>query len=40
MIVADKTNQKSLSKRQYEAGPARVIAQIAAHGEWSLDALR
>ena len=28
MIMADKTNQKSLSKRQYEAGPAYVIAQI------------
>ncbi|UVM45614.1 TetR/AcrR family transcriptional regulator [Pseudomonas brassicacearum] len=30
MIMADKTNQKSLSKRQYEAGPAYVIAQIEA----------
>ncbi|MEM6049066.1 TetR/AcrR family transcriptional regulator [Erwinia sp. P7711] len=30
MIMADKTNQKSLSKRQYEAGPAHVIAQIEA----------
>jgi TetR/AcrR family transcriptional regulator, mexJK operon transcriptional repressor len=28
MIMADKTNQKSLSKLQYEAGPAHVIAQI------------
>lgn len=28
MIMADKTNQKSLSKRHYEAGPAHVIAQI------------
>jgi AcrR family transcriptional regulator len=28
MIMADKTNQKSLSKLQYEAGPAYVIAQI------------
>jgi len=28
MIMADKTNQKSLSKLHYEAGPARVIAQI------------
>ncbi|WP_053152574.1 TetR/AcrR family transcriptional regulator [Pseudomonas sp. Pf153] len=28
MIMADKTNQASLSKRQYEAGPAYVIAQI------------
>lgn len=30
MIVADKTNQKSLSKLHYEAGPAYVIAQIEA----------
>ncbi|UZE25933.1 TetR/AcrR family transcriptional regulator [Pseudomonas sp. B21-056] len=30
MIMADKTNQKSLSERQYEAGPAYVIAQIEA----------
>ncbi|UVL25230.1 TetR/AcrR family transcriptional regulator [Pseudomonas donghuensis] len=30
MIMADKTNHKSLSKRQYEAGPAYVIAQIEA----------
>lgn len=30
MIVADKTNQKSLSKLHYEAGPAHVIAQIEA----------
>ena len=30
MIMADKTNQASLSKRQYEAGPAYVIAQIEA----------
>jgi AcrR family transcriptional regulator len=30
MIMADKTNQKSLSKLQYEAGPAHVIAQIKA----------
>jgi AcrR family transcriptional regulator len=30
MIMADKTNQKSLSKLQYEAGPAYVIAQIEA----------
>lgn len=28
MIVADKTNQRSLSKLHYEAGPAYVIAQI------------
>ena len=28
MIMADKTNQKSLSKLFYEAGPAHVIAQI------------
>lgn len=28
MIVADKTNQQSLSKLHYEAGPAYVIAQI------------
>ncbi|MDH2434830.1 TetR/AcrR family transcriptional regulator [Pokkaliibacter sp. MBI-7] len=30
MIMADKTNQKSLSKLHYEAGPAYVIAQIEA----------
>ncbi|MYM90176.1 TetR family transcriptional regulator [Rugamonas sp. FT82W] len=30
MILADKTNQKSLSKLQYEAGPAHVVAQIEA----------
>jgi TetR/AcrR family transcriptional repressor of mexJK operon len=30
MIMADKTNQKSLSKRHYEAGTAHVIAQIEA----------
>src|SRR5256886_3993147 len=30
MITADKTNQKSLSKLHYEAGPAHVIAQIEA----------
>ncbi|RZT10213.1 transcriptional regulator, TetR family [Duganella sp. CF402] len=30
MIMADTTNQKSLSKLQYEAGPAYVIAQIEA----------
>lgn len=30
MIVADKTNQKLLSKLHYEAGPAHVIAQIEA----------
>ncbi|KFX21749.1 TetR/AcrR family transcriptional regulator [Pectobacterium betavasculorum] len=29
-IMADKTNQKSLSKLHYEAGPAYVIAQIEA----------
>jgi TetR/AcrR family transcriptional regulator, mexJK operon transcriptional repressor len=28
MIMADKTNQKALSKLLYEAGPAHVIAQI------------
>ncbi|HCI6122121.1 TPA: TetR/AcrR family transcriptional regulator [Klebsiella quasipneumoniae subsp. quasipneumoniae] len=28
MVMADKTNQKSLSKLHYEAGPAHVIAQI------------
>ncbi len=28
MIVADKTNQKTLSKLHYEAGPTHVIAQI------------
>ncbi|WP_064682302.1 TetR/AcrR family transcriptional regulator [Rhizobium bangladeshense] len=30
MVMADKTNQKSLSKRHYEAGPAHIIAQIEA----------
>src|SRR5436190_13982383 len=30
MIMADKTNQRSLSKLHYEAGPAHVIAQIEA----------
>jgi TetR/AcrR family transcriptional regulator, mexJK operon transcriptional repressor len=30
MILADKTNQKSLSKLHYEAGPAHIIAQIEA----------
>jgi TetR/AcrR family transcriptional repressor of mexJK operon len=30
MIMADKTDQKSLSKVHYEAGPAHVIAQIEA----------
>jgi hypothetical protein len=30
MVLADKTNQKSLSKLHYEAGPARVIAHIEA----------
>jgi len=30
MIMADKTDQKSLSKVHYEAGPAYVIAQIEA----------
>ncbi|OEZ92233.1 putative HTH-type transcriptional regulator TtgW [Janthinobacterium sp. HH106] len=30
MIMADKTSQQSLSKLQYEAGPAHVIAQIEA----------
>jgi TetR/AcrR family transcriptional regulator, mexJK operon transcriptional repressor len=30
MIIADRTNQKSLSKVHYEAGPAHVIAQIEA----------
>ena len=30
MIMADKTNQKSLSKLQYEAGPAQVITRIEA----------
>src|SRR3954471_12874653 len=30
MIMADKTNQKSLSKLHYEAGPAPVIGQIEA----------
>jgi len=30
MIMADKTNQKSLSKLQFEAGPAHVLARIEA----------
>jgi TetR/AcrR family transcriptional regulator, mexJK operon transcriptional repressor len=30
MVMADKTNQKSLSKLHYEAGPTHVIAQIEA----------
>lgn len=30
MIMADKTNQKSLSKLHYEAGPTHVLAQIEA----------
>ena len=30
LILADKSNQKSLSKVHYEAGPAYVIAQIEA----------
>ncbi len=30
MVMADKTNQKQLSKLHYEAGPAHVIAQIEA----------
>ncbi len=30
MIMADKTNQKALSQRQYEVGPAHVIARIEA----------
>ena len=30
MIMADKTNQESLSKLHYEAGPAHVIARIEA----------
>jgi len=30
MVLADKTNQKALSKLHYEAGPARVIAHIEA----------
>src|ERR1051326_8580305 len=30
MVMADKTNQKSLSKLHYEAGPAHVLAQIEA----------
>lgn len=30
MVMADKKNQKSLSKLHYEAGPAHVIAQIEA----------
>jgi len=28
MVMADKTNQKSLSKLHYEAGPARLVSQI------------
>jgi hypothetical protein len=32
MIMADKTNQKSLSRHHYEAGPAHVIAQMDIHG--------
>nr|WP_302675983.1 TetR/AcrR family transcriptional regulator C-terminal domain-containing protein [Acinetobacter lactucae] len=28
MIVADKTNQKTLSKLHYDAGPTHVLAQI------------
>lgn len=28
MVMADKTNEKSLSKLHYEAGPALIIAQI------------
>jgi len=28
MVMADKTNQKSLSKLHYQAGPAHVLAQI------------
>jgi len=30
MVLADKTNQKSLSKLHFEAGPAHVIGQIEA----------
>jgi TetR/AcrR family transcriptional repressor of mexJK operon len=30
MVMADRTNQNSLSKLHYEAGPAHVIAQIEA----------
>jgi TetR/AcrR family transcriptional repressor of mexJK operon len=30
MIMADKTNQKSLSKLHYEVGPAHIIAEIEA----------
>jgi AcrR family transcriptional regulator len=30
MVMADKTNQRSLSKVHYEAGPAHIIAQIEA----------
>ncbi|MEK1876237.1 MAG: TetR/AcrR family transcriptional regulator [Rhizobium altiplani] len=30
MVMADKTNQSSLSKLHYEAGPAHIIAQIEA----------
>lgn len=42
MVMADKTNQKSLSKLHYEAGPAHVIAQIEAllqqlHGKMLLN---
>ena len=31
MVMADKTNQKSLSKLHYEAGPAHVIALSLIH---------
>lgn len=30
MVMADMTNQESLSKRHYEAGPAHVVAEIEA----------
>ena len=30
MVLADKTNQKALSKLHYEAGPANVVAHIEA----------
>ena len=30
MVMADKTNQRSLSRVHYEAGPAHIIAQIEA----------
>ena len=30
MVIADKTNQPSLAKLYYEAGPAHIIAQIEA----------